>query len=141
METKEKIKSAIRYLIGKGVSSNQKGIGLLLGYKTESAFSQVINGKVPRPEDFFDRLCSLDSRLNKNWFISDNGEMLLSEEYNVLEHEVMLIREQMEFYKEKIEFYKERIEKLETENKELKKNKQPNISMSRMAESETKLKK
>lgn len=72
----ERIKLAIKWLIGNGVAKNQKEIGYLLGYKNESSFSQVLNGKVPLPSDFIDRLSSLSTTLNQTWLLTGEGEML-----------------------------------------------------------------
>lgn len=72
----ERIKLAIKWLIGSGVAKNQKEIGYLLGYKNESSFSQVINGKVPLPNDFIDRLSNLSTTLNQTWLLTGEGEML-----------------------------------------------------------------
>lgn len=72
----ERIKLAIKWLIGSGVAKNQKEIGYLLGYKNESSFSQVINGKVPLPNDFIDRLSNLSTTLNQTWLLTGEGEMI-----------------------------------------------------------------
>ncbi|GAB0155906.1 hypothetical protein CHRYSEOSP005_11680 [Chryseobacterium sp. Alg-005] len=80
MELKERIKKVVKHLIGKGVAPTQKDLGYLMGYKTESGFSQVINQKVAMPEDFIDRLCSFDERLNKDWIINNKDSMLFNKD-------------------------------------------------------------
>lgn len=76
MTVNERIKIAIKWLIGVGKGSTQGDIGRLMGYSNKSAFSQVINGHVDLPGDFINRLCSLDSRLNNVWLECEAGEML-----------------------------------------------------------------
>lgn len=79
MTDTERIKKAIKWLIGNGYAKNQEGMGLLLGYKNKSSFSQVVNTPDKRPADFMDRLCSLSDNLNKDWLLTGEGEMLRSE--------------------------------------------------------------
>ena len=76
MTDTERIKKAIKWLIGNGYAKNQEGMGLLLGYKNKSSFSQVVNTPDKRPADFMDRLCSLSDNLNKDWLLTGEGEML-----------------------------------------------------------------
>lgn len=85
MELKQRLKKVIKHLIGIGAASTQKELGVLMGYKTESGFSQVINNKVALPDGFIDRLCSFDSKLSRDWIENGNGEMLLDKE-NLIEY-------------------------------------------------------
>jgi len=63
------IKISVQRLKAMGLGS-QKEIGKKLGYTNESAFSQVLNGKVNIPSDLFDRLSALDNDIKK--FINEN---------------------------------------------------------------------
>lgn len=74
----ERIKIAVKTLISLGVGKRQEDIGAMMGYKSKSSFSQVLNGKVPLPTGFIDKLCKLDSRLEKSWIISGEGNVLMS---------------------------------------------------------------
>lgn len=76
MTETERIKKAIKWLIGSGIAKTQEGIGLLMGYSNKSAFSQVVNNPDKRPEDFVVRLCNLNNALNKNWLLTGEGSML-----------------------------------------------------------------
>lgn len=76
MTETERIKKAIKWLIGSGIAKTQEGIGLLMGYSNKSAFSQVVNNTDKRPEDFVVRLCNLNNTLNKNWLLTGEGSML-----------------------------------------------------------------
>ena len=76
MDVYQRIKLAVKWLVGNGIAANQKEVGKLLGYKNESSFSQVINGKVPLPGGFVDRLCELSSVLNPYWILEEKGDML-----------------------------------------------------------------
>ena len=76
MTETERIKKAIKWLIGSGIAKTQEGIGLLMGYSNKSEFSQVVNNPDKRPEDFVVRLCNLNNALNKNWLLTGEGSML-----------------------------------------------------------------
>ena len=134
MNNKSRIKNVIKYLIGMGIASNQKEIGYLLGYKTESAFSQVINGKVPMPDDFVKRSSSLSPSINQDWINTGVGNMIINKIYAINEDvEWSLVRERLSLYEEKIKFYKEKIEMLEEENQNLKKDKKQVIPSERVS--------
>ena len=74
-----RIKVAVKALISLGIAKNQEEIGKLMGYKSKSSFSQVLNSLVPLPADFVDRLCKLDRRLVKMWIKNEQGNVLRSE--------------------------------------------------------------
>lgn len=74
----ERIKLAVKTLISLGVAKNQEEIGKLMGYSNKSSFSQVVNGVVPLPEKFIDKLCKLDSRLRKSWIVNEIGDILIN---------------------------------------------------------------
>ena len=73
MDLKDRIKVTIQLLIGFKVANTQEEIGLLLGYKNKSSFSQVINGKVDLPDKFLEKLSLLDNRISKKWLINGIG--------------------------------------------------------------------
>ncbi|MDP5201173.1 S24 family peptidase [Flavobacterium sp. DG2-3] len=72
----QRIKISLKTLISLGVAKNQEEIGRLLGYSNKSSFSQVINGIVNLPADFVDRLCHLNSAINKEWIKTGKGNIL-----------------------------------------------------------------
>lgn len=72
----ERIKIAVKTLISLGIGKNQEEIGTLMGYKSKSAFSQILTAKVPIPSGFVDKLCNLDERLEKKWIICEEGNVL-----------------------------------------------------------------
>jgi repressor LexA len=76
MSELERIKIAVKTLISLGIAKNQEEIGTLMGYKSKSAFSQVLNAKVPLPAGFVDKLCKLDDRLEKTWIVCGEGNVL-----------------------------------------------------------------
>lgn len=78
MSELERIKIAVKTLISLGIGKNQEEIGGLMGYKSKSAFSQVLNAKVPLPAGFVDKLCKLDDRLEKTWIVCGEGNVLKS---------------------------------------------------------------
>jgi phage repressor protein C with HTH and peptisase S24 domain len=88
MNKKERYKFLIRYMISIGIAPNQKELGAKLGYTSESAFSQIINGKKSKPENFTTRLRTLLPSLNLSWLLTGEGEMLLSSEKSQNAHEI-----------------------------------------------------
>ncbi|WP_395060069.1 hypothetical protein [Flavobacterium sp.] len=76
----ERIKLAVKTLISLGVAKNQEELGKLLGYSNKSSFSQVLNGIVPLPDKFIDKLCKLDKRLRKAWVVNEFGHILIKKE-------------------------------------------------------------
>lgn len=83
MDINERIKAVVKWLIGQQLGKNQEDIGKLLGYTNKSSFSQVINGKVPLPTDFIERLCSLDPDINNVWIETGEGKMIDEEKFNI----------------------------------------------------------
>ena len=78
---KENIKNFIALLKSKGMVKNQKEFALIIGYKSESAFSQAI-AKIPIPIDTFDKIKKVYPEFEdflygeyhlepKNWIIDD----------------------------------------------------------------------
>lgn len=78
---KENIKNFIALLKSKGMVKNQKEFALMIGYKSESAFSQAI-AKSPIPIDTFDKIKKVYPEFEdflygeyhlepKNWIIDD----------------------------------------------------------------------
>lgn len=72
----ERIKVAVKTLISLGVAKNQEELGKLIGYKSKSSFSQVLNGLVPLPNGFVDKLLKLDDRIEKQWVLCGEGNIL-----------------------------------------------------------------
>lgn len=86
MDTLNRIKLAIQWLIYEGIADNQENIGKLLGYSNKSSFSQVLNGKKTIPESFIKRLCSLHEKLNEHWILTGKGDMLNENNTDKLTH-------------------------------------------------------
>ncbi len=71
----DRVKLAVKTLISLGVAKNQEEIGKLMGYSNKSSFSQVLNGIVPLPDKFIDKLCRLDKRLRRDWIVNEFGHI------------------------------------------------------------------
>lgn len=76
MTVHDRIKLVVKWLIGTGVAKNQEAIGRLMGYSNKSSFSQILNDKVSLPNDFIDRLCTLNDNINKVWIKEEIGNMI-----------------------------------------------------------------
>lgn len=79
MEKIDRYKILVRHLVKQGVASSQKDLAQKMGYKNESSFSQIINGKVNEPKDFIEKFVSYIPDLNRDWLLYGEGEMLKSE--------------------------------------------------------------
>ncbi len=78
----ERVKKLIDWLIFVGYASSRKELAELIGYK-DTSLSQIENGKVNVSSKFVNNLSNLDSRINKSWIMSGEGEMLLESDINV----------------------------------------------------------
>lgn len=71
----QNIIKTVDWLIFDGVIKNKRELAEKLGY-TESSFSQIINGKVGLSARFVKKLYDFDKRLNLDWLLTGEGEML-----------------------------------------------------------------
>lgn len=74
----QRVRKLVNWCIFQEIGKNDAEIAQKLGY-TKSSFSQILRGKVPVSKNFVDKLCSLDSNINKVW-ISGKGSMLKNEQ-------------------------------------------------------------
>lgn len=58
---------------------NQKDIGLLLGYTSNTSFSQVLNDKKTAPKNLPQRIAALDPRINIDFLTGLSDEMIIGE--------------------------------------------------------------
>ena len=76
------IKILVRWLLQQGMYGNsQKALSNRLGYQ-ESSFSQIVNGHVPVSNRFVNKLCELDPRINRDWLVNGQGEMLVPSQHD-----------------------------------------------------------
>ncbi len=71
----KRVTKAIDWLIFDNKIKNKRELAEKLNY-TESSFSQIINGKVKLSERFVKKLANFDDRININWLLTGEGEML-----------------------------------------------------------------
>lgn len=71
----KRVAKIVDWLIFDEKIKNRRELAEKLGY-TESSFSQIINGKVNLSEKFIKKLAVFDSRINFDWLITGEGEML-----------------------------------------------------------------
>ena len=62
-----------------GEIPNQRELGRMMGYKNESSFSQILNGKQPMPKVFLNKLKSTIPSVNTVWIETGEGEMLVKD--------------------------------------------------------------
>lgn len=80
MEQLDRLKLAVKTLISLGVAKNQAEIGKLMGYTNKSSFSKILNGLVPIPDKFIEKLCKLDRRIRQAWVANEIGHILIRKE-------------------------------------------------------------
>lgn len=76
MKANERLKLVINTLKAKKEISTQKDFGYSLGFETESAFSQLVNGKVPFSKTLYSKIETLYPKINIEWLRTGEGEML-----------------------------------------------------------------
>lgn len=76
MSRKIRYKAIVEHLKNIGAIKTQKELGEKMGYKNESAFSQVINETTPTPKDFIAKIKEFFPDLNEDWVITGRGEMI-----------------------------------------------------------------
>lgn len=84
MNVNDRFKILIADLKANKKIKTQKELGVLLGFETESAFSQVVNNKVPFSETLYSRINSLYNNVNIDWLRTGEGSMLKEEKQNII---------------------------------------------------------
>jgi transcriptional regulator with XRE-family HTH domain len=135
----QRVRKVCKWLIFSDYADNDAELAKLLGY-TKSSFSQILNEKVPLSEKFIDKLCLVDSNINKVWILSNSEEMLKykagsnnshvelwEKERDILNIQIETLKDKDQLQSKVIELYnnineelKLRIENLENEISELK---------------------
>lgn len=71
----ERVIKVVDWLIFEKIVTSRKDLALKMGY-TESSMSQILNQKVPLSERFIKKLSILDERIDFNWILDGEGDML-----------------------------------------------------------------
>ncbi|MCF2709964.1 LexA family transcriptional regulator [Bacteroides pyogenes] len=71
----ERVIKVVDWLIFEKIVKSRKDLALKMGY-TESSMSQILNQKVPLSERFIKKLSILDDRINIDWVMGGDGDML-----------------------------------------------------------------
>ena len=74
MEITDRFKLVISELKARKIIKTQKELGFKLGFETESAFSQVVNGKVPFSKTLYDKIETLYPFIDIDWLIYGNED-------------------------------------------------------------------
>lgn len=117
MDIHSRIKLIVKWLIGIGLAETQEAIGKAMGYSNKSSFSQILNNKVPIPDHFIDKLCNLNSDINKEWVAYGDGNMIIDSKKKVDESDFKIISNSesiiYQMYKDQIMMIKEKDVKIE----------------------------
>lgn len=68
-----RLKFAAHFIVGLGIEESMKSLGISIGYSNNSAFSQVINGKVPLPRNTLAKFCQRYRFFSENWLANGEG--------------------------------------------------------------------
>lgn len=105
----QRIRKVVKWLIFSGFGENEKELAEYLGY-TNSAFSQILNGKVPISDKFINKLVSLDKNINKVWIKTGNENLFIHSEKDkytsILEKQINLLEEKIAFLEQQLKYYK-----------------------------------
>lgn len=71
----KRVIKVIDWLIFEKKAKTRKDLAKKMGY-TESSISQILNQKVPLSERFINNLSIIDERINSDWLLTGDGEML-----------------------------------------------------------------
>lgn len=102
----ENLKKTVKWLVMQGKASSQRELALQMGYNP-SAFSQILNGRVPVSEKFLGRLAAFEPMVNLEWLRTGQGNMLVTP--HMAEAVPSGESDEMEFYSENthgVKFYK-----------------------------------
>lgn len=80
----ERVTDAINWLIFKKKVKSRRDLAQQMGY-TESALSQMLNGKVALSERFIKKLAIFDKSINENWLLTGEESMLAVKNSSQLE--------------------------------------------------------
>lgn len=72
----------VHWLISQGIIHSQKELGEICGINGKSYLSQLVNGRSFKRE-FINKFSSIDDRINVDWLLTGEGEMLKDSSTNV----------------------------------------------------------
>lgn len=72
----------VNWLISQGIVHSQQELGAICGITNKSYLSQLVNGHSFNRE-FINKFSEIDSRVNIDWLLTGEGEMLKSEAINI----------------------------------------------------------
>lgn len=96
----ERVIKVVDWLIFEKIVKSRKDLALKMGY-TESSMSQILNQKVPLSERFIKKLSILDDRINIDWVMGGDGDML-QESIIANDLDIKKIREELGISQEKL---------------------------------------
>lgn len=82
MAENKRIKLMVHWLISQGIIHSQKELGEICGINGKSYLSQLVNGRSFKRE-FINKFSSIDDRINVDWLLTGEGEMLKDSSTNV----------------------------------------------------------
>lgn len=118
----ERIGKVVTWLKYSGYGLSNLEISKKLGYN-KSAFSQILNGKVPVSSQFINKLSSANPDINKDWIRTGEGEMLKSKKQELQDSPISVTGDYFKGVRDnvdKVTLLEQLLSQYMSENKELK---------------------
>lgn len=90
MANNERLKKVILWLISQGIIESQEDLATKLGYNASSV-SQIVTGVKPISDKFARKIITLSDKININYLLTGNGQMLIEKEQQFREAKGMVL--------------------------------------------------
>ncbi len=97
MASKDNLRKVVSWLVMQGRATSQGDLAVQMGYNP-SAFSQVLNGRVPLSNKFLRRLKQFEPQVSIDWIQTGRGSMIEGKRADI--ETVLVDGEEAEFYTE-----------------------------------------
>ncbi|WP_300939741.1 hypothetical protein [Bacteroides acidifaciens] len=82
MAKNRRIKLMVNWLISQGIINTQQELGEICGIHNKSRLSQLVNGH-SYSREFINKFSEIDDRINVDWLLTGEGEMLKDSSPNI----------------------------------------------------------
>lgn len=76
IEKGKRFRAVCDYLIGGAVAKTYRELGDMFGYKSYQSFWNIVKGEVPVPAKLLEKVHVMDPKINVDWILTGEGEML-----------------------------------------------------------------
>lgn len=75
-EKSNRFRAVCEYLVGQTVAKTYRELSVLFGYKSYPTFWNILSGRNPLPQKLLDKVKVMDPKINIDWVLTGEGEML-----------------------------------------------------------------